>query len=91
MSNEYHKAEVQRRKELEQRSARMWLLDDKLYDLYNNDPLIHASLQAYIHGHETLEKCLIIVVEALINNRKDLLHELAMRPANPIIKIGEVK
>jgi hypothetical protein len=71
--------------------ARIDLLDPKLYELFNNDPYVHASLMAYIHGHETLEKCLIIVIEALVNNRKDLLHELAMRPISPTIKIGEVK
>jgi hypothetical protein len=86
--DDYHKAEVQRRKESEQRSARVWLLDDKLYDLYNNDPLVHAALRNYIDGRETLEKCLINLISTLVEARKKDLEHAMMKQFNPTIKIG---
>jgi hypothetical protein len=78
----------------EKRYARLRLLDPKLYEFYCNDPCVQAALEAYLHGHETLEKCLIIVVEALINSRKDLLeqnHKLMLRSISPILTTGDMK
>jgi len=79
-------------KQHELQNARLVLLDDKLYEYYKNDPLVHAHLRPYInHGEKNLNQCLTELVIMLIEARRKDFEAAMFKQLQPTIKIGEVK